>query len=897
MARNPNAIAPAALTLILAFAGGVLGAMVADSDPLGWLIGEVRVLGMALGAAVGALWARVIVLERRIRELAADQHPRRAAPGARPAATGASENAARSTGVGDGPARRDRPAPAATASRRAVEATGPSPAPANRAPGPVRRLAGWFTEGNVPVKVGLVVLLIGVAALLRYATEHGWLSAPIELRLAGVALAAVAALLFAWRERHRRRVFAVSLQGGAIGVLALTVFAALRLYQVLPAPAAFALLIVLVATAAVLAVAQQALVLAVLALITGFAAPLLVSTGAGSHVVLFAWYAVLNLAMLGIAWHRDWPLLYRLGFAFTFVIGSAWGYLRYSPEHFASAQAFLALFFVLYFAIPVIVELRRPAAERRRVDAVLVFGLPLFWLPLEAGLFDGRAAAVAAIALTGAALYLASATWLLKARAIVGLGRAHALLAVALATVAVPFALAESTVVMIWALEGAALVWYGLAESSRFSRLAGLALVSVAMAIWLVLLTIGPYPDPAWANAAFLGGLTLALAAGISAWRYHDHAASARLVNGLALAALAPWSFAALAEIDASIPATHQADAVLLWAGLTSILAAAAHNRRPWPVTAVAAAAALALGVFAAFQQAALHEWPWGGHGAPAWLAWVLLARASRRQLRAAAAGWQALAAIAMQAAIVTMLSLVMLHAAEARLDLGAGWHWLAGGLPLLCLLAWLQAGGRPLPGPSLPEGDARRWPLTAAVTATTVGLLASLPAAGGSAPLPFVPGLNPLELGQLAALLLVARAAIEPAARERGWPGALAVAVLATFTGMALRAVHHLGDVAWTAPALLASETAQAALTVTWTVLGVLAWIAGSRRGMRGLWLAGAVVLGGVLVKLLLVDRDYLSNAAGIVSFLGFGLLSVLVGYLAPAPPRAGQEQREANP
>ena len=45
------------------------------------------------------------------------------------------------------------------------------------------------------------------------------------------------------------------------------------------------------------------------------------------------------------------------------------------------------------------------------------------------------------------------------------------------------------------------------------------------------------------------------------------------------------------------------------------------------------------------------------------------------------------------------------------------------------------------------------------------------------------------------------------------------------------------------------------------------------------------------VLLKLLLVDRNHLGNLTGIVSFIAYGLLCTLVGYLAPAPPRS-QEQ-----
>lgn len=50
----------------------------------------------------------------------------------------------------------------------------------------------WLSQGNVPVKVGMVVLFAGVAAFLKYASDEGWLRAPIEVRFGSVALAAVA---------------------------------------------------------------------------------------------------------------------------------------------------------------------------------------------------------------------------------------------------------------------------------------------------------------------------------------------------------------------------------------------------------------------------------------------------------------------------------------------------------------------------------------------------------------------------------------------------------------------------------------------------------------------------------------------------------------------------------
>ena len=51
----------------------------------------------------------------------------------------------------------------------------------------------WFTEGNVPVKIGVLVLFAGVAAALRYAAAQGYFTLPIEVRLALIAGGALVA--------------------------------------------------------------------------------------------------------------------------------------------------------------------------------------------------------------------------------------------------------------------------------------------------------------------------------------------------------------------------------------------------------------------------------------------------------------------------------------------------------------------------------------------------------------------------------------------------------------------------------------------------------------------------------------------------------------------------------
>ena len=164
---------------------------------------------------------------------------------------------------------------------------------------------------------------------------------------------------------------------------------------------------------------------------------------------------------------------------------------------------------------------------------------------------------------------------------------------------------------------------------------------------------------------------------------------------------------------------------------------------------------------------------------------------------------------------------------------------------------------------------------------------------AGDAAPLPYVPLLNPLEIGQgiaLLALALWARAL--PAAWRTGVPKPLQLAAagataFALVTGMVLRACHHWAGVAWDGDALWASTLTQAALSVTWALVGVALMLSGHRSLRRVVWLVGAALLGVVVAKLFLVELADRGSLYRIVSFIVVGALMLVVGYFAPMPPR----------
>src|SRR5580704_18508120 len=342
-------------------------------------------------------------------------------------------------------------------------------------------IRSFFTGGNTLVRVGVIVLFFGVAFLLRYMAEHSHIS--IEVRLTGVALASIALIIFGWRLRKTRGGYALALQGGGVGILYLIVFAALRLYSILPATIAFPALVVIAVLSAALAVLQNSMAFALLGLSGGFLAPVLASTGEGSHVVLFSYYAVLNSGIVAIAWFKAWRPLNVAGFVFTFAIGTAWGVLKYRAEDFATTEPFLILFFLFYLGIAILFTLRQPTKTIGYIDGTLIFGTPIVAFSLQSAMLHDRLMSLAYSAIVLSALYL-SIAYLLKRRQ----GDSHKLLfesfmalSVAFLTLAVPLALDARWNAATWALEGAALIWVGCRQNRLLPRLFG-ALLNFAAA-------------------------------------------------------------------------------------------------------------------------------------------------------------------------------------------------------------------------------------------------------------------------------------------------------------------------------------------------------------------------------------------------------------------------------
>ena len=866
------------------FPGAIFGACV------GWLMGSLT----ELREKFAALEKEITWLRRKLAEHAQRQEkvtaeatvPMAAAPGFEPVQAKASPPV-----KGPVPAAQTVPKP---------EPTMHHPRQVHVADEPSRimdAITNFFTGGNLLVKLGIVILFFGVSFLVKYAAAHGHF--PIELRLVLTAMGGLALLGTGWRLRDRRAEYALALQGGGIGILFLTTYAAFRLFALLSPTASFILLVAISGLCGTLAVVQSSRTLALFGISGGFIAPLLASIGTGSPAFLFGYYAVLNAIIVGIAWYRSWRSLNLAGFAYTFVLGSIWGAQFYRPSHFATVEPFLILFFLIYVGIAILFAFRQPPELKGIVDGTLVFGTPIAAFALQAELVDNFRYGLAWSALAAGMLYLFLYLFLSDDR-LRTLADAFLTFGAVFLTLAVPLAFDGRWTSAAWAVEGAALIWVGFRQKRQLARALGIIL-QFAGGIAFIADLPSPTGHLPILNGLYLGGILISMAGLLSSWTIRQHQRQARaweqpLGHLLTAWGLIWWFAGGLHEIHLHTAADLAYGFSLVFVTASCLACHFMQRRLSWQDLSYPPLLLLPAMVCFLLPDLPRHPLAHGG-----WFAWPA----------AFAAHWWLLyqQEDELQPINRTLLhgGAVWLAAYLATWELGwqvhfffgktGSWLTISRGIVVIIMLAGITSGKRSV------------WPLRKheelylgivalplAVVSLCWAVIVSLGCSGDPWPFPWLPILNPLDLAIVTTfttlLLWIKRLLQLPHLAElvdgnrTVLTAAGSLTIFIWLNSILARALHHWSGIPFTPEALLHSGLAQTAFAIFWSLLALCTMVTATRRGLRAAWLAGAALLGMAVLKLFLVDLAGHGTVERIVSFVAVGLLLLVIGWFSPVPP-----------
>jgi uncharacterized membrane protein len=763
----------------------------------------------------------------------------------------------------------------------------------------------YFTDGNLFVRIGILILFAGVSFLLKYAAEHSHV--PIEARISVVALAGLGLLYFGWRKRQSKGVYALLVQGAGIGIMYMSIFAAYKIYELLPSSLTFILLAGLAIFSALLAVAQDSKALAAFGITGGFLAPILASSGSGNYVALFSYYIFLDLGVLAIAWFKSWRIVNVLAFGFTYLAYTVWMFNSYRSEYVISADVFLIAFFLIFSIASVLFALRQPLQLKGYVDGTLVFGNPLIAWGLQMMLMRNVEYGIATSAFIFGFYHvvLARLLWNRHNEGVKLFSEALLSVGVIFLTLAIPYSMDGHWTSATWALEGAGILWISLRQERKLAQYFAMLLQLASALVFLIQYRSDPNLIPV-INAYYLGGVIIAVSGFFSAWQLYKRNIKSpgeilpNLHSIVFVWSMLWWVAINLSQIDLYVHAARgKAQMSLVLVLATSILAWQLAKRLGWKLAEITSLASIAGFILIGAHAIIDFLPPIDLIGTALWFmalayTWWLLAKIERTDTYTNVIVPIHTAVILLAAALLNAEVIWLLD----KLFPGAGEGWKASYwfiTPAVVLFDLLRA---------------QHWPLlqfNGRVKKSVIGfglaylviwsLAVNLTNNGNPEPLLYLPVLNPVDVMHVFMLVLgyrcyqLLKPDVERFAQYRELKSivtvVVAVLVFIWINAILLRSIHHFAGVAYHPSALAHSALVQAALSILWTILGMLAMLFAARKSLRKFWIAGAVLVGVVLVKLVLIDLSSRDTIERIVSFIAVGLLLVGMGYFSPIPEK----------
>lgn len=205
-----------------------------------------------------------------------------------------------------------------------------------------------FIGENLISKIGILILIIGVAIGAKYAIENEMLS-PLTRIILGYAVG-VALMVFALKLKAKYESFSAVLLSGGIAILYFLTYAAYDFYHLIPQGLAFVLMVIFTSFTVVAAIKYNQQVIAHIGLVGAYGVPFLLSEGSGQVAVLFSYIAIINIGILILSFKRYWKPLFYLSFGLTWLIFASWLFAEYKePQHFNLALGFASVFFATFY--------------------------------------------------------------------------------------------------------------------------------------------------------------------------------------------------------------------------------------------------------------------------------------------------------------------------------------------------------------------------------------------------------------------------------------------------------------------------------------------------------------------------------------------------------------------
>ncbi|WP_062061128.1 DUF2339 domain-containing protein [Aquimarina longa] len=226
-----------------------------------------------------------------------------------------------------------------------------------------------FIGENLVNKIGILIIIIGVAIGAKYSIENDLIS-PLTRIVLGY-LTGLGLLGVGMKLKQKYKNFSAVLVSGAMAIMYFITFLAYDLYNIIPQTMTFILMLLFTAFTVFTAIHYNKQIIAHIGLVGAYAVPFLLSDGSGNVKILFSYMTIINIGILSIAIKKYWKPLYFVSFFLTWIIFLSWYVFEHNTEeHFILGFTFLSVFFILFYLIFLVYKLRKKESFRT-TDVIL----------------------------------------------------------------------------------------------------------------------------------------------------------------------------------------------------------------------------------------------------------------------------------------------------------------------------------------------------------------------------------------------------------------------------------------------------------------------------------------------------------------------------------------------
>lgn len=756
----------------------------------------------------------------------------------------------------------------------------------------------WLVHGNPILRVAIALLMIGVVLLLRFASEHWQLS--LSVKLLAIALTGGGVTALGLFLRKKNEIFGIALQGAGLAAIFLTLIFAHHYAVIASLSVASVCFSILLIITVGLSLRQNAVYLSILALSMAYLAPFVIPQYRPDSVFLMSYYLVINLAVAAMNFVKPWKILNQIAFFATGLIAGTFIVMYANQAQYQTLDSILWLHLLLFIWLSIRYsqliqkEYRSLKAHSLNdqsnhdqqliqlppiLDVGLIFSVPILGFSLHAVLMHQSSMALTWGALALGILYTVLGIWIKGKQSDLSiLAKSFFILASVFIALIFPLWKGAHWTAVGWAVQGVALVVWGVSERYRTSRYVGMILIFLSsIALFYQFWTDQQFPvlsTSIYAIAQFIAAYFLfkftqqqnsySIFATISL-SLAVYAGAVAVVNALAWLGYGLSPYLAVATI-----------LLLFFSGLMHF-----RTKIDWALAQLGVLGILLLLCYIELTEYAVLS---SSH-------WI----STTQQL-----------SFFISTSVISLLLILLKNIDQFKYELRLCWGgflWLslaAIGCAIWPASGWLCLGIFPLIY-GIWLFKQKRFILLNQISVWVLSWLwlLHLNLIDQTFIGYYLPVFNPVDVMSLLCLAgllwMIYQHNFNTQNQMVEWTLKVTgiLTALIVLSSVVVRALHvYLATPLW-GFLIWSNGVVQLSLTLLWVILAFILMTYSSRQHIRQIWFVGAALLGIVVIKLVSLDLSQSGTLTRVVSFIGAGGVMLVIAYLAPLPPVGNVEKK----